>query len=105
MNIQRRMNWQITGFTLIELLFTIAILAILLMVAVPSFQDTIIRNNIETQISDFHAGLSLARTESVTRSRRVSVCRSANQAVCGNGATWAQGWIIFVDGSTCLNKY
>ncbi len=88
------------GFTLIELLVGIVIAAILLMVAIPSFKDTSVRNNIESQISELHAALSLARSEAVSRNTTVSICRSANQTACLSGTTWQQGWIVFVDDVT-----
>jgi len=84
------------GFTLIELLMTLVIAAILLAVAIPSFKDTSLRNNIEAQISELHAALSLARSEAVSRNTTVSICRSSNQTGC-TGGTWQQGWIVFVD--------
>lgn len=90
----------ISGFTLLELLVTVAILVILAGVAVPSFQDTMIRNNIESQIGDLQRSLSYARSEAVSRGARVSICRSSSATTCGAGSSWSDGWLVFVDNNT-----
>lgn len=79
------------GFTLIELMITIAVAAILLTVALPSFQDSIRRNRILTQASDIVSTLALARSEAVKRNQTVSVVVA--DAANSNG-TWAGGWCI-----------
>lgn len=89
-----------TGFTLVELMVALTILAILIGVAIPSFKNTIIRNNIDSQISDLQSSLSYARSEAVSRSTRVSICRSSNLTSCGSGTSWSDGWIVFVDNNS-----
>lgn len=88
------------GFSLVELMIAIAIVAILLMIALPSFRDTFNRNRITTESNDLVTAFTLARSESITRTVPVSVCPSSNGTSCiGSGATtdWARGWIAFVD--------
>ena len=50
------------GFTLIELLIAIAILAVLLGVGVPSFQETIRTNRVASITNDVVAALQFARS-------------------------------------------
>lgn len=88
-----------SGFTLIEMMITVAILVILLGIAVPSFQDFIQRNRISTQTNDLVADLALARSESIKRGVKVSVCISSNGTACTAG-TWADGRIVFTDAGT-----
>lgn len=84
------------GFTLIELMVVLAILAVLLMVAAPSFQDSIRRNRLQSTLSDVASMLSFARSEAVTRGAPVSACASADGAACA-GTNWEDGWIVFLD--------
>ena len=87
-----------TGFTLIELLVTIALAAILLTLAVPSFQSTIRTNQLAAFTNEFVGSLQLARSEAVRRGVRVTVCKSADGANCiANLDGFEQGWIVFAD--------
>ena len=88
------------GFTLIEMMIVIAIAAILLAAAVPSFTDLIIRQRLQAEGSALMADLALARSEAVRQSTTVTVCASANSASCSNAANWAVGRITFVDQGT-----
>jgi type IV fimbrial biogenesis protein FimT len=88
------------GFTLIELLVTIAIGAILLLVAVPNYITFVLNGRMAAQSNDFLSALQLARSEAVKRGFTVSVCKSADNATCTTAGTWAQGYIVFTDGST-----
>ncbi len=84
-----------SGVTLIELMVSISILAILLAVAVPSFQNFIIDNRLSSYSNALYSSLVLARSEAIKRNKRVVVCKSSDGASCtGN---WEQGWIVFVD--------
>ncbi|MDO9434349.1 MAG: GspH/FimT family pseudopilin [Hydrogenophaga sp.] len=85
------------GFTLIELMVGVAIMAVLLVVGVPSFQSAIASNRLTSSTNDMVSALALARTEAIRRGVRVTVCKSANTTQCTTAGNWAQGWIIFVD--------
>lgn len=80
-----------TGFTLIELMVTVAILAIVLAVGVPSFQRFIRDNQVRTDTNAFISGLQLARSEAVKRGTQVSV----NAA----GASFAAGFCVHTGGT------
>ncbi len=88
---------------MIELMVTIAIAAILAMIAAPSFESFFVRNRIATQSNSLLSALSLARSEAIKRGSRVTVCRTgdatAANPTCSNDASgsWANGWVVFTD--------
>lgn len=90
------------GFTLFELIITLAIAAVVVGVAAPSFSTMIQDNRLSAQSLDFVAALNLARSEAIKRRVRVALCKSANGLDCtvdgeDDSTHWGQGWIVFVD--------
>jgi type IV fimbrial biogenesis protein FimT len=83
------------GFTLIELLVTVAVTAVLLGLAVPSFLDLSVRNRLSGYANDLIASVHLARSEAVRRGSPISICKSDDGASCAG--SWSDGWIVFVD--------
>jgi prepilin-type N-terminal cleavage/methylation domain len=83
------------GFTLVELLVTVAVLAVVLALAVPSFQGVINRNRVTTAANELASALQLARVEAVRRNRAVVLCPSTDGTSCA-GADWSR-LVIFVD--------
>lgn len=80
------------GFTLIELVLTIAIASITLTFAVSSFRSVVVTNRVTTEVNDFVAGMSYARSEAVKRAANVTVVASNN--------SWASGWDIGIDANS-----
>lgn len=86
------------GFTLIEMLVTVAVLAIVLSIAAPSFSTMIKNGRLATESNDLMSDLALARTEAARRGGRVSLCISNNGTTCAtSGADWSGGRIVFSD--------
>lgn len=77
------------GFTLIELMISLAVMALLLTMGVPSFRNTILDNRQVSELNTLVAALNLARSEAVARNTPVTFKRT--------GANWKEGWQIFVD--------
>lgn len=85
------------AFTLVELMITIAVAAILLTVAIPSFRGTIQNNRITAQANDLVGALNLARAEAVARGTAVTACASTDGTTCSETTTWNSGWIVTID--------
>lgn len=79
------------GFTLIELMVTVAIAAILLMVAVPSM-GTFKRNaELTSATNTLLSAINAARGEAMKRGMNAMVIPT------NNGTDWNTGWVVFVD--------
>ncbi len=89
------------GFTLIELLVVVAIVAILVAMAVPSFNSMMMRRSVRSAALDLVSDMRYARSEALRRSLRVSVCSlaagSTNTCAAPGAANWANGWMVFSD--------
>lgn len=90
-----------TGITLIEVVVVTAIIAIMAAVAAPSMQAFIRGMQLRTATNDLSTGMAYARAEAIKRGWPVTVCKSSNPnnstPTCAAGATWQDGWIVFVD--------
>lgn len=84
------------AFTIIELLVTVAVLAVLVGIAIPSFSTFIANTRASTLGNDAFVALNLARSEAFKRGGRVSLCVGSTGAGCA-GSDWRNGWIIFTD--------
>lgn len=85
------------GFTLIELLVTIAILAIMLAVGVPSFQSFVSGQKVKTASYDLTIAMVQARSEAIKRNASVTVA-----PVTAND--WVSGWTVKVGATTLLEQ-
>ena len=85
------------GLTLIELMIAVAIAAVLMALAAPSFQQAINGNRLAGAAGDVIGALQLARSEAIRANRRTVLCRSSDGSSCDTtNAAWP-GWIVFVD--------
>ena len=62
------------GFSLIELMITIVVAAVLLAIAIPSFRNIILANELTTTTNEWVTAVNLARSEAIKRSAAVVVC-------------------------------
>lgn len=92
------------GFTLVELLVVLAVGAVLLAIAVPSYAFLVNSSRLAAVTNDLVSALHLARSEAITRNTRVTVCKTSNATAetpaCDATASWQHGWLVFVDSGT-----
>jgi len=77
-----------TGFTIIELMITLVILGVLIMVAIPSFNDLVLSTRVKGAASDVYAALTFARSEAIKRNTNVTV------GPLTAGGQWVNGWQV-----------
>lgn len=92
------MNKQ-NGVTLIELMTALAVAAILMSIAIPSFRQSIINNRLASITNEFISGINFARSEAIKLGRSVTLCKSTDGSSCStdNAEFWEDGWIAFAD--------
>ena len=83
------------GFSIYELMTVLAIIAITLGWAFPSFLEAMRVNRLASRTNEFITGINLARAEAVRRGNNVVICASTNRTSCGGN--WDSGWIIWTD--------
>jgi type IV fimbrial biogenesis protein FimT len=87
------MNRQ-SGFTLLELMIAVAIAAVLLVVALPNYQQMIKNNCLTTDANSLVTSLQQARSEAVKRSSTTTL--TATNASDTNNE-WGLGWKVTID--------
>ena len=91
---QRRAS--LLGFTTIELMVVIAIAAILAALAVPSFDHTFKRWQMNQGINALTDTIYFARSEAVKWGGNIQISKLPNSADCSTGAVadWSCGWQV-----------
>ena len=84
------------GFTLIEMIVTVAVLAVLATLGVPTMRDTVLNQRVKTATFDLYTSLILARGEAIKR--------NANVDITPAGGVWANGWAVRVQADATLLK-
>nr|WP_315247387.1 GspH/FimT family pseudopilin [uncultured Albidiferax sp.] len=79
------------GFTLIELMVTMALLAVLLLVATPSMVAFKRNSELTSATNTLFSAINAARGEAMKRGMRAMVVPT------NNGSDWSAGWVVFID--------
>ena len=78
------------GFTIVELMVTLAVAAILLGLATPSFRDMLANNRLTGTATQLLGSLNLARGEAIKRNGLVTVSSTSGTS------DWTAGWTVSV---------
>ena len=85
------------GFTFMELLVTIAIAAIVIGIAIPSFTALISSTRLYTHTRQLFNTLLMTRSRAITSGFRCILCPSLDGEVCHNDNKWHHRLILFED--------
>jgi len=78
------------------MMIAVAILAILLGIAAPSFRESLLNARMTGRANDLMADLNLTRSEAVKRNVTTYMCTSNDGTNC-TASAWREGWIVFAD--------
>ncbi|GMR21463.1 MAG: Tfp pilus assembly protein FimT/FimU [Gammaproteobacteria bacterium] len=90
------------GFTIMELLSTLSIAATISTLSF-SVLGLVEKTRITVETNKLIASLHMARSESIKRGERVTVCQTPDGLDCGRSDRWEDGWIVFADPNN--NRY
>lgn len=85
------------GFTVIEMMITIAVLAVILTVAVPSFGRFVEQQKLTATANHLVTHLQFARSQAIRRNTLVAACPSDDGLTCTGRNRWENGWIVYLD--------
>jgi type IV fimbrial biogenesis protein FimT len=88
---------KIRGVTTIELMIALTVVAIVVALALPSFNRATRNSLLLNTANDWAASMSLARQRAVEARRDVRICPTSNNTSCDNSKNYSDGWIMFVD--------
>lgn len=83
------------AFTVYELLITLALVATLVALGMPSFSALAAKSRQSVEINALFHAFHQARKESITRRRIVSLCPSRDLQTCEKTTDWSTGWLLF----------
>lgn len=93
------------GFTLVELITAVAVLAVLVALAVPNFNDATLSARLNGFANSLVAAAQVARSEAIKRNETIRLCASSGGATptC-DAAEWEEGWIVVTDDDRVLQQ-
>ena len=89
-------NVRKNGFTLFELIVTLAISAILVMIALPHFHQLMAEQELKRIQYSLQSSLKIARSHAFTHHSNVGICPTQNFVQCSK-QNWNTGFLIFMD--------
>jgi type IV fimbrial biogenesis protein FimT len=85
------------GYSLYELIMTVALVALVLTLGVPSFGRIVANQRLRVEVDALFHAVHLARKSSIVRRRVVALCPSSDGVACEPGPDWSAGWMMFVN--------
>lgn len=97
MNSTRKSLAAQAGMTLIELMITVAIVAILIGISVPSFANLGSSQKVGTSAHSVMTSFNHARMRALSLRTQVVLCPSTDGVTCSGGSSWEKGWLTYDD--------
>lgn len=88
---------RVSGFTLVELSVTLAVLALMTAIAIPSLRDFRARQQANATMTLLASHLASARMTAIVQGVPVVVCPSDGAGLCRQDADWGDHWLSFRD--------
>ncbi len=85
------------GYSLHELIMTIALVAVIATLGVPSFGNILANQRLRVEVDAVFHAIHLARKESIVRRRVISICPTMDGVACTGDMDWSPGWMTFVN--------
>ena len=83
------------GFTLLELLVALSIVAIVLLLGIPSLKETLISSRVDNHLYQLNQDVLLSRNHAIQYNYPVVLCPTDNQGNCT--PLWHSGYTVFLD--------
>lgn len=89
------LNLSIKGFTLMELMVSLSVTSVLAAIAIPNFNDFIIKMRVDNEISQLHRMLLLTRNTAINSGQNVILCPLNKSLQCTT--QWQKELSAFTD--------
>ena len=92
-----RVQPSLSGFTLIEIMIAVAVLAVLLAIALPSYSSAVHRADSNKLLTALVGSITQARGAAMNYDSDALLCPSHDGASCSGATEWHYGWLVGVD--------
>lgn len=90
------------GFTLWELLIVLILLGVMLLLASPSWQPMLQRNQVDSIVNPLASAIRFSRRSAITSDQDVALCGSSDQKTCDG--SWNAGRLVITESGQVLRR-
>ena len=82
------------GFTMLELLITTGVLAVIMIIAAPAYQQLLERQRVREAVNEWQSSFYFAQREAIRLKQNVYLCGSSDGVSCNKKFDFSYGWIV-----------